>query len=332
MNTKDIVMNEVVAMMNLGTAESNRLRNIMMIALQPFEIINKTGTEIVVSDENEDQKIYQMFFVAKRIQGVTDRTIKCYNQYLSAFLKFTNKPIQEIDTNDIRYFLAVKKERDKNSDTNVNNYRRVLSSFFGWLTAVEYIMKNPMSKVAMVRTEKKVKKAFTEEEIEKMRSCIPKEDKRLAAVFELLLSTGCRVSEIVGINIDDIQDDEITVFGKGKKERVVYLNAKARLAIKEYLDSRNDDNPALFVTKDMPHDRLMFSSIEVNVRKLGKEAGVRNVHPHRFRRTCATLALNRGMPIEQVQIMLGHESIDTTTIYATSNRESVKMSHKRYVI
>lgn len=332
MNTKDIVTNEVVAMMNLGTAESNRLRNIMMIALQPFEIINKTGTEIVVAEENEDQKMYQMFFVAKRIQGVTDRTIKCYNQYLSAFLKFTNKPIQEIDTNDIRYFLAVKKERDKNSDTNVNNYRRILSSFFGWLTAEEYITKNPMSKVTMVRTEKKVKKAFTEEEIERMRSCIPKEDKRLAAVFELLLSTGCRVSEIVGINIEDIQDDEITVFGKGKKERVVYLNAKARLAIKEYLDSRNDDNPALFVTKDMPHDRLMFSSIEVNVRKLGKEAGVRNVHPHRFRRTCATLALNRGMPIEQVQIMLGHESIDTTTIYAISNRESVKMSHKRYVI
>ena len=332
MNTKDLVVNEVVSMMGLDAGGSERLKNIMLIAMHPYEFINKTGTELVVAEENEDQKMYQMFFVAKRIQGVTDRTIKCYNQYISTFLKFINKPIQEIDTNDIRYFLAVKKERDNNSDTNVDNYRRAMSSFFTWLMDEEYITKNPMRKVKKIKTEKKVKKPFTEEEVERMRSAIPKENKRLSAAFETLLSTGCRVSELVGINIDDIQGDEITVFGKGKKERIVYLNAKAKLAIEEYVNSRNDENPALFVAMAKPHDRLRPACIEVDVRRLGRGCEIKNVHPHRFRRTCATLALNRGMPIEQVQLMLGHESIDTTTIYAISSRESVKASHKRYVI
>lgn len=331
MNAKDLVVNEVVSMMGLDASGSERLKNIMLIAMHPYEFINKTGTELVVAEENEDQKMYQMFFISKRIQGLTDRTLQFYNFHVSAFLKFVNKPIKEIDSNDIKYFLAVKKERDNNSDINVNNYRRAISSFFTWLMDEEYITKNPMRKVKKIKTEKKVKKPFTEDEIERMRSGI-KDDKRLAAAFEVLLSTGCRISELVGINIEDIRDDEITVFGKGKKERVVYLNAKARLAIKEYLDSRDDDNPALFVAKDNPHDRLKISCIGANVRKLGRRCGVKNVHPHRFRRTCATLALNRGMPIEQVQLMLGHESIDTTTIYAISTKESVKMSHKRYVI
>lgn len=194
----------------------------------------------------------------------------------------------------------------------------------------EYISKSPINKIKKVRVEKRVKKPFKDMEMEKLRFGA-KDDARMTAILEVMLSTGCRVGEIEKMNRSDLDGDEIVVYGKGKKERIVYLNAKARFALQKYMESRKDDNPAMFVSRFEPHERLMVSGIEMRIRKLGRENGVEDTHPHRFRRTAATLAINRGMPIEQVQIMLGHESIETTTIYAVSAQETVKTSHKKYL-
>jgi integrase/recombinase XerD len=303
----------------------------MYINLNDYSITEITDTDIVVRDESLNEEAVRMFFIAKNIQGCTKKTIGYYGLTIKAFLEFMgNKPVNQITTNDIRYYLAVKKERDGNKDTNINNIRRVLSSFFGWLLEEEYIQKNPMAKIKTIKVEKRLKKPFKDEEIEKMRFAA-KDNLRLSAILEVLLSTGCRVAEVEGMNREDLEGNEIVVYGKGKKERTVYLNAKCKMALERYLKSRQDDNPAMFVTQDKPHGRLKISGIEISIRNLGKSVGVKDTHPHRFRRTAATTALNRGMPIEQVQLMLGHENIETTTLYAISDVEQVKANHKKYM-
>lgn len=272
-----------------------------------------------------------MFFIAKRVQGCSKRTIEVYKYVIDDFFRTIHKPLGEITTNDIRYFLALKKEKQQVSDTHIDNIRRTLNTFFNWMTEEEYIRKNPVLKVKKVRVPRYVKKAFRDIEIEKIR-LKASEDLRDTALVEVLLSTGCRISEVSSMDRNDIDGDEIVVKGKGNKERIVYLNAKAKIALERYLKSRDDDNAALFVSKDKPHSRMKISGMGLVIRELGKAAGVDDVHPHRFRRTAATMALNRGMPIDQVQIMLGHSSIETTTIYATSAQETVKASHKKYVV
>ena len=328
---KEKVINEIVVRMNLESDKENELKNVLYICLHDYTLTQIKDTDLIIANENVDIEAVRMFFVSKRIQGCTDRTIDAYSGYIRCFLQFTNKPLAKITTNDIRYYMAVKKERDKISDVGVDNIRRVLSSFFAWLYEEEYISKNPMFKIKKVRMPKYVKKAFSDIEIEKLRHKA-QGDIRLTAIMEVMLSTGCRISEISGMNRSDLDGDEIKVYGKGKKERIVYLNAKARLALQEYLQTRTDDNEAMFVSMDQPHDRLKTSGMGIDIRMLGRAAGIKDTHPHRFRRTAATMALNRGMPIDQVQIMLGHESIETTTIYAVSAQETIKTSHKKYVV
>lgn len=329
---KEELINSICMKMNLPTEESKRLRNLFWMEFYSYSIVRIKETDITVRDETFNENVIRMFFVAKSVQGCTKKTLTYYRNTLSQFIAFTHdKPVNKITANDIRYFFAVKKERDGNKDSEINNKRRVLSSFFGWLHKEEYIERNPMNKIKGIRVEKRIKKPFKDVELEKLRYAAS-DNIRLTALLEILLSTGCRISEVSGMNREDLEADEIVVYGKGKKERTVYLNAKAKLALERYLKTRADDNPALFVSKDRPHARLLVSQMGKEIRELGKVCGVNDTHPHRFRRTSATMALNRGMPIEQVQIMLGHESIETTTIYAISAQETVKASHKKYVV
>lgn len=329
---KEQLINSVVTKMNLDEEDSKKLKNLLWIEMHDYSIIKIDNTDIAVRDDTLNEEAMRMFFIAKNIQGCTKRTLQYYRNVITQFLTFlSNKPVDQITTNDIRYFLAVKKERDGNKDTNINNMRRVLSSFYSWLFEEEYIQKNPMIKIKGIRVEKRIKKPFKDTEIEKLRF-EAREDIRLSALLEVLLSTGCRISEVSGMNREDLENDEIIVYGKGKKERVVYLNAKAKLALERYLATRNDSNPAMFVAEDEPHERLLVSGMGTQIRELGRKCGVKDTHPHRFRRTAATMALNRGMPIEQVQLMLGHENIETTTLYAISAQETVKANHKKYMV
>lgn len=332
MDEKEQLINAVSQKMNLAPEESIKLRNILWMELHDYSLIKITNTDVAVCDEGINEEAVRMFFVVKNIQGCTKKTLRYYGQTIKNVLGFlNNKPLDQITTNDIRYYLAVKKERDGNKDSNIDNIRRVLSSFFGWLHEEEYIQKNPMLKIKKIRVEKRVKKPFKESELELMRYEAAS-DLRLTAIIETLLSTGCRISEVSGMNRGDLDNDEIIVYGKGKKERTVYLNARAKAALERYLSSRDDDQKPMFVSHDQPHARLQVSRMGQEIRELGEKCGVNDTHPHRFRRTAATMALNRGMPIEQVQIMLGHENIETTTIYAVSAQEAVKTSHKKYVI
>ena len=343
---KEEFINLICDKLRLSTEDIKSVRNSLYIGLRDYSLTKITNTDIVVSNESEDEEALRMFFISKRVAGCTDRTLKYYQLTIEAFLMFIQKPIKDIGTNDTRYYLAVKKERDRNSDVNINNIRRVLSSFFGWLLREEYIPKNPMLRIDVIRVEKRKKKAFTDIEIERLRAAVQpmyltekrKAEKtkqlqiaRMNAFVELMLSTGARITEVVNLNRQDVQGDEVTVYGKGKKERVVYLNAKAKIAIDRYLSLREDTEEPLFVSVDHPHARLLSSAHRINLKMLGRFAQINDVHPHRFRRTAATLALNRGMPIEQVQKMLGHENIETTTLYAIASEEALKMNHKKYV-
>ena len=329
---KEEVINSICMKINLDHEKMQTLKNLLWMELHPYSLVKISGTEMVVRDETFNENALRMFFVAKTVQGCTKRTIQYYKNVILQFIRFLNdKPVNQITTIDIRYFFAVKKERDGNKDSNINNMRRVLSSFFGWLHEEEYIEKNPMNKIKQIRVEKRIKKPFKDIEIEKLRYAAA-DDIRLTALLEVLLSTGCRISEVSGMNRKDLDGDEIVVYGKGKKERTVYLNAKSKIALERYLATRTDSNEPMFVAKDKPHARLLVSAMGKEIRDLGKICEINDVHPHRFRRTSATLALNRGMPIEQVQLMLGHESIETTTIYAISAQETVKANHKKYVV
>lgn len=300
----------------------------LRIILNDYDIERKS-TELVVVSENRT-KALQMFFVTKKVEGCSDKTIHYYSYVLRRFFSDITCELERVTTDQIRYYIAIRSQRDNLSKVTLDNELRVLKSFFGWCTAEEYIRKNPTLNIKAIKQDKRIKKAFSEVELELIRKAA--ESKRDKAIVETLYSTGCRVSELCGMNLKDINGDEIIVFGKGGKERVCYLNAKARLALNDYVKSRTDSNAALFVSEDKPYTRLKTGSIGLLIRKIGKAAGVENCHPHRFRRTAATVALNRGMPIDQVQQMLGHAIIGTTTIYAKSESENVKASHKKFVI
>lgn len=301
----------------------------LIVLLSDYEITKKS-TELTLYDEDEyNEFVMKKFIIAKTVAGLTERTIKHYKNTMDFVLKRIKKPINIISADDLKLYLAVRQTKDGVSEVSVQNEWSVLSAFFGWLLKEEMIEKNPMYKVDKPKQRKKKKKAFTQMECEKLRNeCLTLKEK---ALVELLLSTWCRVSEVEQINKSAIEGDQITVVGKGKKERTVYLNSKAMFAIDKYIKSRNDDNDALFVIDVKPHRRMTANWIERTIRELGKRAGVENTHPHRFRRTGATFALRSGMPIERVSYILGHESIETTQIYLDINEEEAKMAHKKWV-
>lgn len=242
-----------------------------------------------------------------------------------------NKRVQEIVTNDIRCYLAEQQENHQLSKVTIDNLRRIFSSFFSWLEDEDYIVKSPVRRIHKVRTDTLVKEVLSDESMEILRdSC---QELRDIAMIDMLASTGMRVGELVKMNREDIDfhERQCVVFGKGNKEREVYFNARTKIHLKKYLDVRTDDNPALFVSLAKPHTRLTISGVEVRLRNLGKRASLYKVHPHKFRRTLATMAIDKGMPIEQVQKLLGHVKIDTTLHYAMVNQTNVKMAHRKYL-
>lgn len=322
MNCVDEIVNRL---MIGGVFSEDALR----IILNDYDITKKSR-EIMIPDEDVWKKAIQMFIVTKKVEGCTDNTIKYYISVLKTFYRVIDCPLKEVTADRIRYYLAIRSSKDKISKVSQDNELRVIKSFFKWCTGEEYVVKNPALNIKSIKKEKRIKKPFSETEMELLRRKVT--NLRDRAILETLYSTGCRVSELCGMNREDVNGDEIIVFGKGEKERMVYLNAKAILSLNEYLATRKDNNPALFVQTRNPHDRLSKSGVEVIVRNLGESAGVKNTHPHRFRRTAATDALNRGMPLEQVSKMLGHEDLETTTLYARSEEENVKASHRKYVV
>lgn len=315
----------------LSDEQTETAKDVLRIILSDYEIIPKR-TELAVSEDNAKAKAIQMFFVSKKIEGCTNQTISYYSTILRKFFSEINMELDKITADQVRYYIA-KLSLNGLSKCSQDNELRVLKSFFKWAFGEGYISKIPTLNIKTIKQEKRIKKSFTELQIEQMRKVLNnKGSLRDIAIFETLNSTGVRVSELNRMNISDIQDDEITVFGKGEKERIVYLNTKSKLAIQDYLKSRSDNEEALFISSKLPYTRLSKGAIETMIRNLGKEAGVDKAYPHRFRRTSATFALNRGMPIDQVQQMLGHENISTTTIYARSEKENVKASHRKYVV
>lgn len=273
----------------------------------------------------------EMFIAAKKIEGCSDRTVTYYKATVEHLLKSIDTPIRKMTTDEIRGYLAKYQETGGCSKTTVDNIRRNISSFFSWLEEEDYILKSPMKRIHKIKTVQPVKETISDELIERLRdACLCKRD---LAMVDLLYSTGIRVGELVRLNIADIsfEERECVVFGKGDKERKVYFDAKAKLHLQDYLKERSDDNPALFVTLDAPHKRLNISGVEIRIRKLGRSINAEKIHPHKFRRTMATRAIDKGMPIEQVQKILGHSQIDTTMQYAMVNQSNVKNAHRKYI-
>ena len=272
-----------------------------------------------------------MFLNAKKIEGCSERTLSYYKTTVEKLLDRITDPIRKVTTDDIREYLANYQGLNDCSKTTIDNIRRNISSFFTWLEEEDYIIKSPMRRIHKIKTTKTVKEVISDEEIEKMRDKC--KNLRDLAIIDLLYSTGIRIGELVRLNVDDIdfEERECIVFGKGDKERRVYFDAKTKIHLMGYINSRSDTNPALFVTLDAPYDRLQISGVEIRLRRLGRELGINKVHPHKFRRTMATRAIDKGMPIEQVQKLLGHSQIDTTMHYAIVNQTNVKVAHRKFI-
>ena len=296
------------------------------------EVLVKQLSENEPSKENiSNQEYVSLFLDAKQIEGCSARTVQYYKVTLEHFLQHLDIPIRKMTTDDIRGYLVDYQKINNCSKVTIDNIRRNISSFFSWLEEEDYVLKSPMRRIHKIKTKTVVKEVISDELIEKMRDhCSEKRD---LAIIDLLYSTGIRVGELVNLNICDLdlEQRECVVYGKGDKERRVYFDAKSKVHLKNYLESRTDNNPALFVTLDAPYDRLKISGVEIRLRELGRQLGMERIHPHKFRRTMATRAIDKGMPIEQVQKILGHSQIDTTMQYAMVNQTNVKTSHQKYI-
>ena len=314
-----------------------------------FEILNDMAEDLTVAQlkklqevlltrfsENENQPeparnedYLEMFIHAKQVEGLSERTIQYYRTSVEHLFSVVDTPVRRITTEQIRAYLADYQKINNCGKSTVDNIRRNISSFFTWLEEEDHILKSPVRRIHKIKTKTAVKETISDEDIERLRdNC---EVARDVAIIDLLYSTGMRVGELVNLDIADINFDEreCIVYGKGEKERRVYFDAKAKLHLQNYIDSRNDDNPALFVTLDAPHNRLKISGVEIRLRELGRRLNINNIHPHKFRRTMATRAID--MPIEQVQKILGHSQIDTTMHYAIVNQNNVKAAHRKYI-
>lgn len=294
---------------------------------EAMEHVTVTPTE----NQNRNEDLLSAFIAAKRVEGCSDRTIRYYESTLRKVLATISKPIPAITTDDLRRYLDQYQQQSCAGKVTIDNVRRILSSFFAWLEDEDRIVKSPVRRIHKVKTAKVVKTIYSDESLEALRDgCQALRD---LAIVDLLASTGMRVGELVRLNRADIDfaNRECIVFGKGAKERTVYFDARTKLHLHNYLNSRTDDNKALFVSLDAPHERLQISGVEIRLRALGRRLHLDRVHPHKFRRTMATMAIDKGMPIEQVQVLLGHSKIDTTMHYAMVNQSNVKESHRRYL-
>lgn len=298
--------------------------------LNEFEVFKKDN--ILLADESkENRELLVSFLSAKQIEGCSEKTIDYYRNMISRMLESVNLKIESITTDDLRKYLADYKNQSNASKSTIDNIRRVLSSFFSWLEDEGYISKNPVRRIHRIKTKRVVKEVLSDENFEVLRDKC--DNIRDLAMIELLASTGIRVGELVNLNIDDVlfSERECVVLGKGDSERIVYFDAKTKIHLQKYLESRKDNNPALFVSLRKPHNRLGIPGVEKRMRKLGMEAKIKKIHPHKFRRTMATNTIDKGMPIEQVQRLLGHVQIDTTMQYAMVNQNNVKISHRKFI-
>ncbi len=320
MNAETIVMIETKMFPLLNEDQQHALREVLDECLDGGKITDEDQFSLVKS-----------FIAAKRVEGCSEKTVRYYDSTIRNVITAIEKEIKQITTDDLRLYLDDYQSKSNVSKVTIDNIRRILSSFFSWLEDEDYIPKSPVRRIHKVKTCKTVKETYTDEALELMRDnseCI-----RDLAIIDLLASTGMRVGELVKLNRTDIDFEgrECVVLGKGNKQRKVYFDARAKIHIQNYLNSRTDDNEALFVSLQKPYYRLQISGVEIRLRELGRKLNINKVHPHKFRRTLATVAIDKGMPIEQVQQLLGHQSVDTTLQYAMVNQTNVKNSHRKYI-
>ena len=311
----------------LDNAQLKQLKQVMEQILFYYEITDAEVKQV----EDDSNELMAMFIAAKRIEGCSEKTLKYYQTTIAAMITSLGKNVRHILAEDLRTYLTDYQSNHQSSRVTIDNIRRILSSFFSWLEDEDYIIKSPVRRIHKVKTASSIKETYSDEDLEKMRdNC---EELRDLAMIDMLASTGMRVGEMVLLNCDDINftERECKVFGKGDKERIVYFDARTKLHLQEYLDSRTDNNPALFVTLRAPHRRLQIGGIEHRLREMGERLNIPKVHPHKFRRTLATMAIDKGMPIEQLQRLLGHQRIDTTLQYAMVKQSNVKTAHRKYI-
>lgn len=316
----------------LSPSQLKRVNNLLNVTLAYYKLIpNQEKSQWENDSMVSNQNYLERFLSAKKVEGCSEQTLKYYETTLKQFLINNNKSILEASTEDIRGYLVNYQVMNNVSKVTLDNVRRIFSTFFAWMENEDYIYKSPIRRIHKVKEDKVLKGTFTDENIEVLRdNCTTIRD---LALVDLLISTGMRVGELVKLCISDIDftNRECLVFGKGNKERFVYFDAKTKIHLLQYLESRKDDNDALFVSSKFPYERLKIGAIQCCLRRIGGSAKVSKVHPHKFRRTMATVAIDKGMPIEQVQKLLGHVKIDTTMHYAIVNQQNVKISHKRYI-
>lgn len=326
---QDLITDIVQAMLPyLNNDQTKRLKEVLQYTFFDCEV---TKVEKDTGSSEKNQNLVESFLSAKRIEGCSEKTLKYYHSTIQSMVDGIGKSIKHIMTDDIRYYLAEYQAEKKSSKVTIDNIRRILSSFFSWLENEDYILKSPVKRIHKVKMGTNIKETYSDEVLEFMRdSCTELRD---LAIIDMLASTGMRVGEMVLLNCEDIDfnERECVVFGKGDKERIVYFDARTKIHLQNYLESRSDSNPALFVSLKTPHKRLKIGGIEVRLRSLGKQLGLNKVHPHKFRRTFATVAIDKGMPIEQLQQLLGHKKIDTTLQYAMVKQSNVKLAHRKYI-
>lgn len=325
---KQKIMEDIVQQMlpYLDNAQLHKLQEVLEHSLFEYEIAGRT-----IETEDDSQELIDSFVYAKRIEGCSEKTLKYYRTTIEAMTEAIDKGVRHMQTDDLRAYLTGYQEEHGSSRVTIDNIRRILSSFFSWLEDEDHILKSPVRRIHKVKTATNIKGTYTDEELEKMRdNCGELRD---LAIVDMLASTGMRIGEMVLLNKADINfnERECVVFGKGDKERVVYFDARTKIHLQNYIDSRTDDEPALFVTLREPHTRITIGGIESRLREFGKTLKIEKVHPHKFRRTLATMAIDKGMPIEQLQQLLGHKRIDTTLQYAMVKQSNVKQAHRKYI-
>ena len=325
---KQNLVNDVMQAMlpYLNNDQLEKLQKVMQYVLFQYEI---TKTE--KNSEDTTLNLVDLFLSAKRIEGCSEKSLKYYQTTIQSMLSAVKKDVKQIETEDIRTYLTDYQQQKKSCRVTIDNIRRILSSFFSWLEDEDHILKSPVRRIHKVKAVTNIKETYSDEVLEMMRdNCTEPRD---LAIIDMLASTGMRVGEMVLLNRNDIDfnERECVVFGKGNKERVVYFDARTKIHLKNYLRSRTDENPALFVSLKSPYNRMNIGGIETCLRRLGKQLGLQRVHPHKFRRTLATMAIDKGMPIEQLQQLLGHKRIDTTLQYAMVKQSNVKIAHRKYI-
>lgn len=326
---RELIITQIVQGM-LGKLNNSQLLELKSVVERTLAAVEITSKEDTVTEDNS-KDLLNAFISAKRIEGCSEKSLMYYKKTIETMIEKVAVPVQCVNTDEIRNYLTEYQSENNISKVTVDNVRRILSSFFSWLEDEDYIIKNPIRRIHKVKTIASVKETYTDENLENMRdSC---DELRDLALIDILASTGMRIGELVLLNKDDInfEERECVVFGKGSKERFVYFDARTKIHLKEYLDSRTDEEEALFVSLRAPYSRLTIGGIEARLRKMGKQLGIYKLHPHKFRRTLATVAIDKGMPIEQLQVILGHKRIDTTLQYAMVKQSNVKSAHRKYI-